>query len=193
MTRVRRVRSNWAWLQVAVLVAACWLGGTPVRAASSRDDAPLMRFPTVSTTQIAFVAKGDLWTVSRAGGSAIRLTDDQGQVLAPHFSPDGRSIAFTWRRAGLNDVYVMPATGGAPIRLTHGPSYAAYDNLVTGWSPDGTTVMFVSRRGSPLRGLCCAQHWRPGCFPWAGSRRPCQYVGRRHEGRVRLELPEPGW
>lgn len=47
--------------------------------------------------------------------------------------------------AGGTDVYVMPATGGTPVRLTHGRSLARYDNIVTGWTPDGTKVLFLSQ------------------------------------------------
>jgi tricorn protease len=109
-----------------------------------------MRFPTASADFIAFVAYGNLWTVARSGGMAVRLTDDPGQVLAPRFSPDGRSIAFTWRREGGSDVYVLPVSGGAPTRLTFGPTLnGSYDNIVTGWTPDGTKILFTSLRQSP--------------------------------------------
>lgn len=108
-----------------------------------------MRFPTANEGQVAFVAAGNLWIVSRVGGAATRLTNDPGQVFAPHFSPNGRLIAFTWRRGGANDVWVVPVSGGSPAQLTHGPSLAPYDNLVTGWTPDGARVLFTSRRLSP--------------------------------------------
>lgn len=122
------------------------------RAEVAAGHGPLPRFPSVSTTAVTFVAAGNLWTMPRAGGRATPLTSDPGQVLAPHFSPDGRSIAFTWCRGGSNDVYVLPASGGTPVRLTHGPSLTAYDNLVTGWTPDGSRVLFLSLRASPLKG-----------------------------------------
>ncbi len=125
------------------------LFASSVQAASASTALP--RFPSASATAIAFVADGNLWSVPRAGGRATLLTDDPGQVLAPHFSPNGRSIAFTWRRGGTNDVYVMPANGGTPVRLTHGPNLNAYDNLVTGWTPDGTKILFLSLRAAPLR------------------------------------------
>jgi tricorn protease len=110
----------------------------------------LMRFPTASADLIAFVAYGNLWTVARRGGVATRLTDDPGQVLAPHFSPDGKSIAFTWRREGGADVYVVPSSGVAPARRTFGPTLSGYDNVVTGWTPDSKTILFTSLRQSPL-------------------------------------------
>ncbi|MCD2317601.1 LpqB family beta-propeller domain-containing protein [Sphingomonas sp. IC-11] len=132
------------------LLASFALAAGPLWARPVRSTEPLARFPTASAEQIAFVAAGDLWIMPRSGGTARRLTQDPGQVLAPHFSPDGQAIAFTWRRAGKNDVYILPVSGGTPVRLTHGPSLAPYDNLVTGWTPDGKAVLFVSRRASPL-------------------------------------------
>ena len=135
---------------IAILLATGLLSAEPIHAKARPNGEPLLRFPTASSKLVAFVAAGNLWTVRRTGGAATRLTDDPGQVLAPHFSPDGRLIAFTWRRGGANDVWIMPAAGGAPSRLTHGPNLAPYDNLVTGWTPDGTRVLFTSRRQSPL-------------------------------------------
>ena len=117
-----------------------------IAAASPAATTPLLRFPAVDRDRIAFVAEGDLWTVARTGGDATRLTHDPGQVFLPRFSPDGRTIAFTWRRGGLEDVWLVPSAGGAPRRLTHGPSSGPYDNMVTGWTPDGKDVLFLSAR-----------------------------------------------
>ena len=131
------------------LAGAIILGSSPTLAST---DAPpvLMRFPTASADRIAFVAYGNLWVVARSGGLAARLTDDPGQVLAPHFSPDGQSIAFTWRREGESDVYVLPVSGGVPTRLTFGPTLnGSYDNIVTGWTRDATNILFTSLRQSP--------------------------------------------
>ena len=60
----------------------------------------LLRTPTVSATQIAFAYANNIWTVPRAGGSARRLTSFQGQTSNPHFSPDGKWIAFSGEYAG---------------------------------------------------------------------------------------------
>ncbi|WP_093401048.1 LpqB family beta-propeller domain-containing protein [Sphingomonas sp. OK281] len=119
---------------------------TVANTAVAAPSATLMRFPTVSADRIAFVARGALWTVSRGGGLATRLTDGSGQVMMPRFSPDGRSIAFTLRQGGASDVYLVPATGGPATRLTHGPSYGRYDNMVSGWTPDGSRILFISAR-----------------------------------------------
>ena len=55
----------------------------------------MLRSPTVSPTHIAFVNANDIWIVGREGGDARRLTSGLGGETSPHFSPDGRWIAFT--------------------------------------------------------------------------------------------------
>jgi tricorn protease len=72
------------------------------------------------------------------------LTSFQGQTTNPHFSPDGRSIAFSGEYAGNFDVYVVPADGGEPKRLTWHPGA----DLVEGWTPDGKSILFSSNRAT---------------------------------------------
>ena len=114
---------------------------TFLQTASSQSDPPLLlRFPTVSKTQIVFNYAGDLWTVSRDGGDARRLTSGVGVETLPHFSPDGSMVAFTGEYEGNRDVYVVPSTGGVPRRLTFHPA----DEYVAGWTPDGKKIVFNS-------------------------------------------------
>ena len=102
----------------------------------------LLRHPAISHDLIAFEYGGDLWTVSRSGGSARRLTATPEMETDPHFSPDGSLIAFTREAGGNSDVYLVPAAGGAPRRLTWHPS----EDRVRGWTPDGKRVVFASVR-----------------------------------------------
>src|SRR5256714_8238127 len=90
------------------------------------DKPLLMRQPTLSKTQIVFAYAGDLWIVPRTGGSAERLTTGPGTEGLPIFSPDGSMIAFTGEYDGNLDVFVWPAPGGVPNRLTYhpGPDFA---------------------------------------------------------------------
>ena len=60
----------------------------------------------------------------------------------PVFSPDGSLIAFTGEYDGNVDVFVMPAEGGEPRRLTWHPA----PDIVLGWTPDGTQILFTSGR-----------------------------------------------
>ena len=100
----------------------------------------LLRFPTVSKTQIVFNYGGDLWIVSREGGEARQLTSGVGIEALPYFSPDGTLIAFTGEYDGNRDVFVIPAEGGVPRRLTYHPA----EEYVAGWTPDGKNVLFNS-------------------------------------------------
>src|SRR5262250_2205261 len=106
------------------------------------ETSTLLQKPTVNGSQIVFVYAGDLWTVSRAGGDAKRLTTGVGVETNPIFSPDGTMIAFTGEYDGNTDVYVMPAAGGVPKRLTYHPGA----DLVSGWTPDGRNITFISTR-----------------------------------------------
>lgn len=111
----------------------------------------LLRQPTISNDQIAFVYANDLWIVDRNHqnsdlGSAKRLTSNEGAETNPHFSPDGNWIAFTGQYDGNTDVYLVPSEGGQPQRLTWHPG----SDEVTGWTPDGNNVLFTSgREGTP--------------------------------------------
>ena len=104
----------------------------------------LLRMPTVSATHIAFSYANNIWVVERSGGTARRLTSFQGQTTNPHFSPDGKWIAFSGDYAGNTDVYVVPAEGGEPKRLTWHPG----GDTVQGWTPDGKAIMFASSRAT---------------------------------------------
>src|SRR5262249_2711813 len=102
----------------------------------------LLQKPTLSKTHIVFAYAGDLWSVPRAGGSAVRLTSGVGNETDPVFSPDGTQIAFTGEYDGNIDVFVVPAAGGVPRRLTWHPA----PDSVLGWTPDGKRIIFTSPR-----------------------------------------------
>ena len=107
------------------------------------DDSPLLvQKPTLSKTHIVFTYAGDLWSVPRQGGDAVRLTSGSGNETDPAFSPDGTRIAFTGEYDGNVDVFVLPAGGGVPKRLTWHPA----PDWVLGWTPDGKRVIFSSPR-----------------------------------------------
>jgi len=55
----------------------------------------LLRNPSLSQDKIAFRYADDIWTVSRQGGDAERLTSDGQVVAGPFYSPDGTQIAYS--------------------------------------------------------------------------------------------------
>jgi Tol biopolymer transport system component len=89
--------------------------------------------------EIAFAALGDIW-IQTVGGEAKRITDDRFLDTDPHWSPDGRSLAFSSDRAGGMDLWVHEFRTGAARRLTDLPS----SDLQGAWSPDGGRIAFVA-------------------------------------------------
>src|SRR5690606_1888957 len=151
------VARHTAWIRVmlqmriprpvpfAILLTSL-LAATPgsAQAQSPQDQPPtlLLAQPSVSDRHIAFVYAGDLWITDRDGSNPRRLTSDPAEERRPHFSPDGRLIAFTAEYGGNTDVYVIPTAGGTPRRLTFHPG----EDEVSGWSSDGARVAFSSAR-----------------------------------------------
>jgi tricorn protease len=99
------------------------------------------RYPSIAGDRIVFVCEDDLWSGSADGGSAIRLTVSFGTCSFPRLSPNGAWVAFISTDEGNPELYVMPADGGEPQRLTFlGATLAA----TTGWSEDGSEIFFVA-------------------------------------------------
>jgi tricorn protease len=122
--------------------------------ALAAPEARLLRFPAIHGDQIVFGYAGDLYTVSAEGGVARPLTSDRNSYeMFPRFSPDGKWIAFTGQYDGNTEVYLMPAAGGPPKRLTYTATLGRDDvsdrmgpnNIVLTWR-DNQTVIYRSRR-----------------------------------------------
>jgi tricorn protease len=105
------------------------------------------RYPTITDDLIAFVCEDCVWTVPATGGDARRLTGSSGEASFPRLSPDGKHIAFVGRDEGNPEVYVIPSGGGEAVRLT----FAGSDQcMISGWTPDGSEVLFTSDHRSPF-------------------------------------------
>jgi tricorn protease len=116
-----------------------FFAGNAMRAA---EQTPLLaQEPTLSKTTIVFSYGGYLWSVPREGGEARQITTG-GHEQFPVFSPDGKWIAFTGQYDGNTDVFVVPAEGGTPKRLTWHPD----QDVTVGWTPDSKRVLFLSTR-----------------------------------------------
>ncbi len=127
---------------------------------SAQQEMRLLRFPTTNGSEIVFSYAGDLYRVPVEGGDAVRLTSHVGYEMFAHFSPDGKTIAFTGQYDGNTEVYTIPAAGGEPVRLTYTSTNARDDlgdrmgpnNIVMGWTPDGKSVLYRNRTGSGFDG-----------------------------------------
>jgi TolB protein len=142
-----------AWLAFASLrtgnyeIWAARTDGTCLRQVT-HDPAPDLA-PTWDGTRVAYASERGgalrVWVTDLASGTEAPLdTGALGSATAPTFSPDGTLLAFEGRTtaAGRGEVYVVPATGGAPVPLEAQPGGGAGP----AWAPDGQTVYFVSTR-----------------------------------------------
>ena len=83
-------------------------------------------------------------TIPRSAASTLIPTGPATRINGDHgISPDGSLIAIGNGDAdGQARIYVVPAHGGTPRRVTpNGPAY------FHGWSPDGKTISFTGQHG----------------------------------------------
>ncbi|MFZ0211882.1 MAG: PDZ domain-containing protein [Candidatus Acidiferrales bacterium] len=143
------LRKGIVGLAVALVLA---LASATSPSAQQPPEGRLLRFPDVHGSQVVFSYGGDLWLTSTDGGVARRITTSPGLELFPHFSPDGKWIAFTGQYDGNFNVYVIPAEGGQPRQLTFVPDIGPIpermgpNNEVIAWTPDSKRIVFLSRR-----------------------------------------------
>jgi len=138
------------------LIASGLLLASTASAQKLPDTTRLLRFPTTNGTQIVFCYAGELYTVGKEGGIARRLTSGAGYSSFPRFSPDGTQLAFTSQYDGNTEVYVMPADGGAPKRLTMTATLGRDDisdrmgpnNIVMTWQNTKPLIVFRTRMKS---------------------------------------------
>jgi Tol biopolymer transport system component len=77
------------------------------------------------------------------GDNLTKITDNTVFDNFSNFSPDGKALAFTSRRDGNDEIYVVNSDGsGVPTRLTNNPAVDEFP----AFSPDGREVAFSSNR-----------------------------------------------
>ncbi len=121
----------------------------------TQEESRLLRFPAVNGDQIVFTYAGDLYTASRDGSMARKLTSGEGYEMFARFSPDGKWIAFTGQYDGNTEVFIIPSQGGIPKRLTYTATLGRDDisdrmgpnNIVLTWQ-DNENIVFRSRKKS---------------------------------------------
>jgi len=155
---------NWIFGLVTLLAAQpCWPATSKqAEQDKKKDPAAEINTPRPDARQIAFEASegtwmsvdlspdgqtivfdllGDIYSVPVAGGPAQALTSGPAFDWHPRFSPDGRTIAFTSDRGGIDNLWLMDADGRNPRALT--TEKDAYVRSPA-WTPDGNYL--IARR-----------------------------------------------
>jgi dipeptidyl aminopeptidase/acylaminoacyl peptidase len=119
-------------------------------------------------------------------GEPFTATDLMGlaRLTDPQVAPDGSRIAFVLtevdleKNAKTSDIWIVPATGGEPRRITRHPAADSRPR----WSPDGRRLAFVSTRAGEaqvfLLNLSGGEPWPVtsfaggvGTFSWIDDQR----------------------
>lgn len=95
------------------------------------------------------VDKERLWIAPATGDAPPRrLTSGHGEDeefpdYYPAWSPDGELVAFSSGRGGETHIWVVPAAGGEPQRVTQTPLGVIPSDTSVRWSPDGRQLACV--------------------------------------------------
>lgn len=111
------------------------------------------------TAPVNAAASGDVFLISLGDGAGAhffiyhpltqplrRLTTQAGEDRDPALSPDGRQVAFSSRRNGYWDLYILTLDGGQVQRVTDTPEYEGSPS----WSPDGQWLAYEAYRNDNL-------------------------------------------
>jgi Tol biopolymer transport system component len=88
-------------------------------------------------------------------GPPRRLTDDIHRDRGPHFSPDGKQVAFYSDRVGKFEMWMINTDGSGLRQITQSTRQAVYNPA---WSPDGTRLAY-SNMGGPASILALDKPW----------------------------------
>lgn len=112
---------------------------------------------------VLYSFENDLYIYQVREGRLLRLTEDAVEKKNPRFSPDGLRVAYTKN----NDLYSVPTSGGAEVRLTGDggdliyngwASWVYYEEILGRnsqyaafwWSPDGRKLAFLRFDDNPV-------------------------------------------
>lgn len=113
----------------------------PITALAQAKNTPnWLRYPSISPDgkTIAFVYKGNIYSIPSKGGTAKQLTTHKAYDFHPVWSHDGKTIAFATARHGNFDIYTMNVNGEEVKRLT----YHSNDEIPYTFSADDQSVIF---------------------------------------------------
>jgi Tol biopolymer transport system component len=148
------------------------------------DNYPDVRL-SPDATEIALskntVNNEDLFVFDIGRGVMSRLTFDAGRDFSPVWSPDGRQLAFTSDRDGLNQMYRKDAAGGQEERMQK----SSTPQTVLDWSRDGRYLLYQDQNPKTGRDL-----W---VLPLQGDRKPIPFLATPFNESNATFSPDGKW
>jgi hypothetical protein len=131
-----------------------------------------------------FPGTGGIFRIEGQGDYQELHVEETTFRTRPAVSPDGSLIAFASDIRGSYDLFLLPADGGLPFRLTRDGDW---DEKDPAWSPDGQEIVFTTNRdGHPALEVIGVH---------GGGARPLPVTGLRRAGpqwgRLRVRPSEP--
>jgi dipeptidyl aminopeptidase/acylaminoacyl peptidase len=132
-------------------------GGYPVQLTASEKPVSDPRW-SPDGRRLAFVRDDEIWVIESDGSRLTRVVGKPGAGRDPRWSPDGHRLAFLSRRRGWAQIWLIdapvprrgrPATEPKPPRPTV-LTETGFDVDAFEWSPDGTRIAVVARRGPDI-------------------------------------------
>jgi Tol biopolymer transport system component/DNA-binding winged helix-turn-helix (wHTH) protein len=155
--RLAYVEPLWFWQGRAFVISRIELSNAGGQVVSQKqviasDGGNESAQPSPDGRQIVFqsnrTGRPEIWRSDADGSDLLQLTSfDNGFSGTPRWSPDGKWIAFDHHHETHSQIYLIDSEG----RNMHAVTSGNYENMVPGWSRDGTAVYFASNRAGSLQ------------------------------------------
>jgi Tol biopolymer transport system component/tRNA A-37 threonylcarbamoyl transferase component Bud32 len=144
LKRLKRDTDSGRTARVAMVTSEQAIGAGP-KAGAGRGMGPMVRAKYATPAAVVFLLVGAFvayrhWPskAPTGPGKVTQISHWNKAITTAQLSPDGRTVAFGSLVGGVNQVFVMLASGGEPLQLTRDEG----DKKVDGFSPDGTEIYY---------------------------------------------------
>jgi TolB protein len=139
-SQIQRTRRRWYRVTLAICAVLVSAGVVSAQTGTVKQPAAQSELRlTIPTTRHG---RFDLISIDRQGRELRRLVRDDDGAFDPHWSPDGRRLAYVSFRGGRGQIFVLDTLTGQTRRL----STPEFSDRAPAWSSDGKRIAFHSSR-----------------------------------------------